>query len=89
MAVFKRFIQCWLLVPAILVSQVVFAAQYVSGDLAPWGDPDGQINAADLLILTHMVHGLKTPTPLEEIVGDVAPLNSPDGVLRIRTACNI
>ena len=60
------------------------AAQYVAGDLAPRGNPDGQLNVADLLILTQIVNGLKIATPKEQIVGDVAPLNSADGVLDVR-----
>jgi len=60
------------------------AAQYVAGDLAPRGNPDGQLNAADLLVLTQLVNGVITATPTEQIVGDVGPLNSADGVLDVR-----
>jgi len=60
------------------------AAQYVAGDLAPRGNPDGQLNVADLLVLTQLVNGAITATPTEEIVGDVGPLNSADGVLDVR-----
>jgi|GEM_PF-5977150 len=81
---FKSFIKFCVLVTAIAVSQALIAAQYVAGDLAPWQDPDGVLNVADLLILTQFVNGLKTPTSTETIVGDVGPLNSPDGVLDVR-----
>lgn len=52
-----------------------------AGDLAPKGSPDGELNAADLLVLQRLVLGLETPTSYELLAGDVAPLNSPDGQL--------
>ncbi|VAW74960.1 hypothetical protein MNBD_GAMMA15-813 [hydrothermal vent metagenome] len=51
------------------------------GDLAPYGNPDGVVNAADYLILQRMVLGQLTPTPDELFVGDVAPLGNPDNTL--------
>ena len=51
------------------------------GDVAPRGAPDGQLNAADSLILQRMVLGDIVPTDDEKIIGDVAPLNAVDGVL--------
>jgi len=51
------------------------------GDVAPRGAPDGQLNAADSLILQRMVLGEIIPTDDEKLIGDVAPLNSPDGKL--------
>lgn len=53
----------------------------VAGDLAPRGNPDGQLNAADLLILQRIVTGAVQPDAYEQLVGDVAPLNNPDGAL--------
>jgi len=53
----------------------------LAGDLAPKGDPDGQLNAADLLILQRIVLGLDTSNSYEQLFGDVAPLNNPDGQL--------
>ncbi len=49
-----------------------------AGDLAPKGNPDGQLNVADLLVLQRIVLGLETPSSYEQLFGDVAPLNSPD-----------
>jgi hypothetical protein len=54
---------------------------FPAGDLAPRGNPDGQINVADFLLLQRIVIGYETPTSYEELVGDVAPLNNPDGQL--------
>ncbi|HFD32215.1 MAG TPA: hypothetical protein ENJ28_05850, partial [Gammaproteobacteria bacterium] len=51
------------------------------GDVAPRGAPDGQLNAADSLILQRMILGEIIPTDDEKLIGDVAPLNSPDGKL--------
>ena len=53
----------------------------VAGDVAPYGAPDGLLNAGDLLVLQQFVSGLKFPTVEETLIADVAPLNSPDGVL--------
>lgn len=53
----------------------------VAGDLAPRGNPDGQLNAADLLLLQRIAIGLDTPDSYERLVGDVAPLGTPDGDL--------
>ncbi len=52
-----------------------------AGDIAPLGNPDGLVNAADLLILQRLVLGDLTPTPEQLRVADVAPLGSPDGEL--------
>ena len=52
-----------------------------AGDLAPKGNPDGQLNVADFLVLQRIVLGLETPNSYEQLVGDVAPLNAPDGQL--------
>ena len=51
------------------------------GDLAPYGNPDGQVNAADIVILQRFITGDLTPTPAELLVADVAPLGAPDGTL--------
>lgn len=50
------------------------------GDLAPQGVYDGQVNVADLLLLTRIVEGLTVPAAADQILGD---MNS-DGVLDIR-----
>jgi len=51
------------------------------GDLAPLGAPDGQINAADLLIAQRIALGELAATSLELAHGDVYPVASPDGVI--------
>ena len=59
----------------------VKAATLTAGDLAPRGSPDGQLNAADLLILQQFVLGTNMPIGDEALVADVAPLGAPDGEL--------
>jgi hypothetical protein len=41
------------------------------GDLAPWDNPDGQINAADVLIATQLVIGQRIAGPLQFAHGDM------------------
>jgi hypothetical protein len=41
------------------------------GDLAPWNNPDGLINAADVLIATQLVLGLRSPGTLQYAHGDM------------------
>lgn len=54
------------------------------GDLAPYGNPDGIINAADLLIAQRIVQGiLAQPTGANLIHGDVYPPGTGDGVIDI------
>ena len=57
------------------------AATFTAGDLAPRGNPDDTLNAADLLVLQQFVFGSQTPTGNELLIADVAPLGSPDGQL--------
>ncbi len=55
------------------------------GDLAPYLNPDGFINAADLLIAQRIVNGLVAqPTGDDLTHGDVYPPGAPDGVIDIR-----
>lgn len=42
-----------------------------NGDLAPWNNPDGLINAADLLIATQLALGQRTPGTLQFEYGDM------------------
>ena len=49
------------------------------GDLAPWNNPDNQINAADVLIATQLVLGQRTPGPLQYAHGDL----NLDGIITI------
>ena len=53
------------------------------GDLAPRGAPDGQLNAADSLILQKMLLGDIVPTDDEIKIGDVAPIGTGDGALNV------
>lgn len=53
----------------------------MSGDVAPRGAPDGELNAGDLVVLQRLVLGSISPTPAEMLAGDVAPLGNPDGIL--------
>lgn len=58
-------------------------AAVISGDVAPRGAPDGELNIADVLVLQRLVMGIIAPTPQEILAGDVAPLGNPDGVLDV------
>lgn len=59
------------------------AGELIAGDLAPRGNPDGQLNAGDLVVLQRIVLGDIDPTPTERLVADVGPLSGPDGVLNV------
>lgn len=59
------------------------AGELIAGDLAPRGNPDGQLNAGDLVVLQRIVMGDIDPTPTERLVADVGPLTGPDGVLNV------
>jgi hypothetical protein len=55
-----------------LTGEVIVGVQHIAdGDLAPWGNPDGQINAADVLIATQLVLGQRTPGALQYAHGDM------------------
>ena len=41
------------------------------GDLAPWDNPDGQLNAADVLVATQLVLGQRTAGALQYAHGDI------------------
>jgi hypothetical protein len=51
------------------------------GDVAPWGKPDGIVNAADMLVFTQFILGLKTPTADDLAHGDLHPAGMPDGII--------
>ena len=51
------------------------------GDLAPFGSPDGQVNAADVLVASQIVFGLRNPSDLELSHGDLYPPGAPDGTI--------
>ena len=69
-------------VPTVLVILLGFTSYLASavpgGDLAPRPGGDGQLTAADLIILQRFIHGELVPDDDEMLVGDVAPLGSPD-----------
>ena len=64
-----------------VVSINAFSETFQLGDLAPRGNPDGELNAADALILQRIILGEIVPTSNESLIGDVAPLGNPDGTL--------
>ena len=57
--------------------------EFLAGDLAPRGLPDGQLNVADLLIMQRFIAELETPTPQEFLAANIAPLSSPDSELNV------
>lgn len=64
---------------------------YPSGDLAPYGNRDGQVNVGDALVALRFALGLDSPTQEDMQYGDVAPLGSdgrpdPDGVITLGDA---
>ena len=50
---------------------IVDTQSSADGDLAPWGCPDGQINAADVLIAQQLVLEQRTPGQLQYTHGDM------------------
>lgn len=50
---------------------VVGVQHFADGDLAPWNDPDGQINVADVLIATQLVLNKRTAGALQYAHGDL------------------
>ena len=48
-------IRSGLLIVFYLFVSITNAAQYVAGDLAPKGLPDGELNAADVLVLERFI----------------------------------
>ena len=59
-------------------------APVADGDLAPLGEPDGILDAGDLLVAIRIVHGDLVSTPLELVHGDVYPPGAPDGAINIQ-----
>ena len=58
---------------------IVDLQHFADGDLAPWNNPDGLINAADILIANQLVLGLRTPGPLQIAHGDM----NVDGIINV------
>ena len=63
------------------VDPVPLNFNYDDGDVAPWGAPDTEVNAADLLVCLQFVLGLKDPTNEDLAHGDLYPTGAPDGVI--------
>jgi len=64
--------------PGVFLAIVLSAVQqFADGDLAPWDNPDGQVNAADVLIAVQLALGRRTPGPLQFAHGDM----NVDGVI--------
>ena len=61
------------------VDPVPLNFNYDDGDVAPWGAPDNEVNAADLLVCLQFVLGLKAPTNEDLAHGDLYPIGFPDG----------
>jgi len=62
---------------------VILSQQFIAGDLAPRGSPDGALNVGDLVVLSRFINNLETPTQREFIAADIAPLNAPDSALNV------
>lgn len=56
---------------------IVGVQQYADGDLAPWDNPDGLINAADILIAEQLALGQRTAGALQYAHGDM----NTDGII--------
>jgi hypothetical protein len=50
---------------------VVNVQLIADGDLAPWNSPDGLVNAADVLVATQLISGLRAPGALQLAHGDM------------------
>ncbi|HED52094.1 MAG TPA: hypothetical protein ENI83_00930, partial [Gammaproteobacteria bacterium] len=77
------YITCTLLLLLALVPPAAWAPNYLAGDIAPRGNPDGQLNAGDLVVLQRIAIGQITADAYEQIVGDIAPLGAPDGQINV------
>lgn len=53
------------------------------GDVAPLNAPDGNINAADILIMTRIVLGSYSPDANTMAHGDIYPNGAPDGEINM------
>ena len=54
------------------------------GDLAPWDNPDGNINAADLMVATQIALGLRTVGTTQLAHGDLYATGAPDGIINLQ-----
>ncbi len=53
------------------------------GDPAPLDQPDGELNAGDVVVMERFVLGQLQPTPEQRLAADVAPLSHPDGQINV------
>jgi hypothetical protein len=56
---------------------------YEDGDVAPYGSPDSETNAGDVLVCMQLVLGIKPVTNLELAHVDLYPVDAPDGVITL------
>jgi hypothetical protein len=56
---------------------------YEDGNVAPYGAPDSETNAGDLLVCMQLVLGLKPVTNLELAHADLYPVGAPDGEITL------
>jgi subtilisin family serine protease len=56
---------------------------YEDGNVAPYGSPDSETNAGDLLVCMQLVLGIKQVTNLELAHADLYPDGAPDGVITL------
>ncbi|NOX08499.1 MAG: S8 family peptidase [Gammaproteobacteria bacterium] len=56
---------------------------FLDGDIAPLGAPDGVVNAADYMLASRIVMGDLVAGTLELVHGDLYPAAAPDGVIDV------
>jgi len=61
------------------VDPLALIFNYMDGDLAPLGNPDGVINLADYVVARRILNGDVLPTEIELSHGDLYPQALPDG----------
>ncbi|VAW78386.1 hypothetical protein MNBD_GAMMA13-951 [hydrothermal vent metagenome] len=70
---------CAIFTLASVIGTAIQAASIQAGDLAPLNQPDGVLNAGDVVVMERFVLGQLQPTQEQSLAADVAPLNQPDG----------
>ncbi len=66
------------------VDPIPLSVNVGDGDLAPWNAPDGEVNAADILIAQQIVLGLRTAGEVQLAHGDMFPVGAPDGAITLQ-----
>jgi hypothetical protein len=59
------------------------STQFIAGNVAPYGNPDGELNVGDAVVLQRFLTGELTPSNIEQQLCDVAPLGGTDGILNV------